>query len=171
MTTPYKIRTHLATDMETIVRRHGMLYSKEHNFDPHLAASVASQVTTAFLATYDATRERFWVAEAEQQDGTNTFIGCVFLAKDKTETEFPCAKLRLLLVEPAARGMGLGRELIARCTEFAREAGYARIRLWTNSGLGTARRLYEREGYKLLRSEEDDTFGIKLTAEFWEMVL
>jgi GNAT superfamily N-acetyltransferase len=67
--------------------------------------------------------------------------------------------------------MGLGRALIARCTEFAREAGYARIRLWTNSGLGTARRLYEREGYKLLRPEEDDTFGIRLMAEFWEMVL
>ncbi|KAL3444688.1 GNAT family N-acetyltransferase [Aspergillus insuetus] len=167
MAAPYKIRTHSPTDMETIIRRHGILYSKEHNFDPHLAAAVASQVMTEFLATYDATRERCWVAENPE----GNFIGCVLLMKDKTELEFPCAKLRLLLVEPAARGMGLGRALISKCTEFAREAGYARIRLWTNSGLGTARRLYEREGYMLLKSEEDETFGIKLTAEFWEMVL
>ncbi|KAL4876123.1 GNAT family N-acetyltransferase [Aspergillus karnatakaensis] len=162
----YTLRPGLPTDMPTIVRRHATIYSADYNFNESLAALEAQKVVTEYIKTQDPTCERSWIAEVN-----NHFAGCVILVKDKDEKNFQCAKLRLLLVEPSARGLGLGRELIHQCTVFAREKGYERIRLWTNSGLVTARKLYAREGYELVKSEEDSTFGIPLMAEFWELVL
>ncbi|KAL4744793.1 hypothetical protein BDW72DRAFT_187861 [Aspergillus terricola var. indicus] len=166
MATQYILRTGLPSDMTTIVQRHAAIYSADYNFNPDLAVREAQKVATDFIATQDPALERCWIAEVN-----NEFAGCVILVRDKAETNFKCAKLRLLLVEPSARGLGIGKDLIQQCTNFAREAGYARIRLWTNSGLITARKLYAREGYNLIKSEEDSTFGIPLTAEFWELAL
>ncbi|KAL3458201.1 acyl-CoA N-acyltransferase [Aspergillus heterothallicus] len=175
----YTLRAHRAADMPLIVERHAALYSKDYNFNAELAAREADKVAAAFLSSYDPKLDRCWVAEGP--DGQ--FSGCVFLVKDRDTDNAPSsssgnehskdkiAKLRLLLVEPSARGSGLGRALIGQCTQFAREGGYSRIRLWTNSGLTTARRLYHREGYRIVKEEEDETFGIKLTAEFWELAL
>ena len=92
------------------------------------------------------------------------------LVKDRSSDKDE-AKLRLLLVEPSARGLGLGQTLIHECTKFAREVGYSRIILWTNSVLVSARRLYAKEGYKLVKSEEHETLGTRLTGEFWELLL
>lgn len=154
-------------DMTKIIQHHGDLYSKEHNFDKHLAASVAEEITAGFMATHDPKSERCWIAERNGE-----FIGCIMLVKDTAPgSNCNCAKLRLLLVAPSARGLGLGGDLVRQCTRFAREAGYQCIRLWTNSGLTAARRLYTKEGYRLVREEEDHTFGVKLTAEFWELTL
>lgn len=168
MTPPYTLRhTTCPSDMAQIVQRHGDLYSKEHIFDINLAASVAEEITTGFMATHDPNCERCWIAERNGQ-----IIGSIMLVKDKTPgSDCKCAKLRLLLVDPSARGLGLGGDLVQQCTRFARQAGYQCIRLWTNSGLTAARRLYKKEGYRLVREEEDHTFGIKLTSEFWELML
>jgi DNA-binding MarR family transcriptional regulator len=115
-------------------------------------------------------REACWIAE---RDGVN--VGCVCLVQardDTTQQVVPgVAQLRLLLVEPAARGRGLGQRLVAECTRFAREAGYQRIRLWTNSVLTAARAIYEREGYRLTASEPHHSFGHDLVGETWERSL
>ncbi|KAL5340317.1 GNAT family N-acetyltransferase [Aspergillus crustosus] len=168
MTTKYTLRSGLPADMETIVQRHAAIYSTDYNFNATLASLEAGKVAADFISssTQDPANNRSWIAEFN-----NEFAGCVFLVRDESETHFKCAKLRLLLVEPSARGLGLGRDLVGQCTRFAREAGYARIRLWTNSGLGPARKLYASEGYQLVKSEQDTTFGISLTAEFWELTL
>ncbi|KAL4801014.1 GNAT family N-acetyltransferase [Aspergillus venezuelensis] len=164
MAKPYTIRSATPADMPTIISRHGTLYSIEHNFNATLAASVAEEITKTYLSTNDRTHEQCWVAQIN-----SSFAGCVMLVRDSDSDE--CAKLRLLLVEPSARGSGLGMALVKQCTAFARGAGYKRVRLWTNSGLVGARKLYVREGYRRVREEEDSTFGIPLTAEFWELVL
>ncbi|BCS27679.1 GNAT family N-acetyltransferase [Aspergillus puulaauensis] len=170
MATPYTLRrASTPSDMAQIVQRHGDLYSKEHNFNKDLAESVAEEITTGFVSTHDPRSERCWIAERNGE-----FVGCVMLVKDSTSgssSDCNCAKLRLLIVDPSARGLGLGQDLVQQCTRFAREAGYQCIRLWTSSVLTAARRLYKKEGYRLVREEEDQTFGVKLTAEFWELAL
>ncbi|KAJ5440293.1 Acyl-CoA N-acyltransferase [Penicillium cf. griseofulvum] len=128
--------------------------------------ALVSKIGAEFLDNYDASTDRCWIAERNDE-----FLGCILLIRDTDPDAVNTAKLRLLLVEPSARGLGLGRALIEQCTRFARETGYSRIRLWTQNVLVSARRLYSKEGYRLISSEEHEAFGEKLVGECWELDL
>jgi DNA-binding MarR family transcriptional regulator/GNAT superfamily N-acetyltransferase len=166
---PYLLRPHRPGDMGWLVSRHGALYAQEYQWDMRFEALVA-HIAADFIERFDPKREACWIAE---RDGAN--VGCVCLVQardDSTHELLPgIAQLRLLLVEPAARGLGLGKRLVGECTRFAREAGYRRIRLWTNSVLTSARAIYEREGYVLTASEAHHSFGQDLIGETWELPL
>ena len=157
----YTLRGHQPGDIGWIIHRHGVLYSKEYQWTAEFEALVA-EVGAKFLRNYDPIRERCWIAE---RDGS--FLGSVMLVNDGDGV----AKLRLLLVEPEARGLGLGRRLVRECIEFARERGYRKIRLWTNSVLHTARHLYEEAGFTLVKEARHHAFGHELTEQTWELVL
>jgi DNA-binding MarR family transcriptional regulator/GNAT superfamily N-acetyltransferase len=166
---PYLLRTHRPGDMGWLISRHGALYAQEYQWDMHFEALVA-RIAADFIEQFDARREACWIAE---RDGAN--VGCVCLVQSRDdETHEPVdgvAQLRLLLVEPSARGMGIGERLVAECTRFARQAGYHRIRLWTNSNLVAARSIYRKAGYTLVASEAHHSFGHDLVGETWELVL
>jgi len=165
----FVLRAHRPGDIGWVVSRHGALYAKEYGWDLRFEALVA-QIAARFIEQFDSTREACWIAEREGQR-----IGCVFLVQVRDETtqavEPGTAQLRMLLVEPAARGLGLGVALVAECERFARQAGYRRIRLWTNRVLLAARGIYERAGYRLLASEPHHSFGKDLVGETWELGL
>jgi DNA-binding MarR family transcriptional regulator/N-acetylglutamate synthase-like GNAT family acetyltransferase len=166
---PYILRPHRPGDMGWLVARHGALYAQEYRWDIHFEALVA-RIAADFIERHDPHREACWIAE---RDGAN--VGCVCLVQARDESsQAPVpgvAQLRLLLVEPSARGLGLGRRLVAECTRFARQAGYKRVRLWTNSVLAAARAIYEKEGYVLTSSEPHHSFGHDLVGETWELEL
>jgi DNA-binding MarR family transcriptional regulator/GNAT superfamily N-acetyltransferase len=166
---PYLLRPHRPGDIGWIVARHGALYAQEYRWDMHFEALVA-RIAADFIDRHDPQREACWMAE---RDGVNVGCVCLVQARDeRTEAPLPgVAQLRLLLVEPSARGLGLGRRLVAECTRFARQAGYERIRLWTNSVLTAARAIYEKEGYVLTASEAHHSFGHDLVGQTWELVL
>jgi DNA-binding MarR family transcriptional regulator/GNAT superfamily N-acetyltransferase len=157
----YSLRPHRPGDMGWIVHRHGALYAEEYGWDETFEALVA-EVAAEFIRNFDGKRERAWIAESG-----DAIMGAVLLVKDDEET----AKLRLLYVEPQARGLGIGRKLVDECTRFARAAGYRKIVLWTNSVLLAARRLYEGAGYHLVKSEPHRSFGKDLVGETWELQL
>ena len=158
----YSLRPHKPGDMGWIVHRHGKLYAQEYNYDVRFEALVA-EVVTEFIQNFDAKRERCWIAEREDE-----ILGSVFLVKVSKGV----AKLRLLFVEPSARGLGIGRRLVAECVSFARCAGYKKLVLWTQSELSAARHLYEEAGFKLIKSEPHQSWGRKdLVAETWELKL
>jgi GNAT superfamily N-acetyltransferase len=144
-----------------VVQRHGELYATEYGYDLRFEALVAT-IVGEYVANHAPTRERCWIAELNGER-----VGSVFLVQ-KSKT---VAKLRLLLVEPSARGHGIGARLVHQCTKFARAAGYRSITLWTQSELVAARGLYEREGYRLVKSERHRMFGKKSTAETWTLGL
>ncbi len=162
-TPPFILRPHRPGDMGWVVQHHGLLYAREYGWDERFEALVA-RITADFIDNFDPIRERCWIAERNGES-----IGSVFLVKDKKSRT--TARLRLLLVDPSARGLGLGRTLIRECTLFARNTGYRKITLWTNSVLDAARHLYQAEGYHLINEETHHSFGKKLTAQTWELQL
>ena len=158
---PYLLRPHQPGDMGWVVQRHGMLYAEEYGWDAHFEALVAD-VVARFIRHYDSRRERCWIAEREGEN-----VGSVFLVKKSKRI----AKLRLLLVDPKARGIGIGTRLVNECLRFAAQAGYKKITLWTNSILVTARKIYERAGFELIESAPHHSFGHDLISETWERKL
>ncbi|HYD69497.1 bifunctional helix-turn-helix transcriptional regulator/GNAT family N-acetyltransferase [Azospirillum sp.] len=155
---PYILRPPRPGDIGWVIQRHGVLYAEDYGWGADFEALVAD-VAAEFLRTYDPARERCWIAE---MDGQN--VGCVFVVRKTDEI----AKLRLLIVEPSARGHGIGARLVDECLRFARQAGYRRMTLWTNSILLPARRIYEKAGFQLVASEPHDHFGKDLIGETWE---
>jgi DNA-binding MarR family transcriptional regulator/N-acetylglutamate synthase-like GNAT family acetyltransferase len=158
----YVLRQHQPGDMGWVVYRHGLLYWREYRYDERFEALVAG-IVAEFVEQLDPVREHCWIAE---RDGEN--VGSVFLVKKSRSV----AKLRLLLVEPSARGLGIGKRLVEECVRFARGAGYRKIMLWTQSELGAARRIYQSAGFERVAEKKHKSWGRKdLVAETWELKL
>jgi len=157
----YLLRPHQPGDMGWVIHRHGALYSQEYGYDLTFEALVA-EIAARFIQNFDPKRERCWIAE---RDGA--IVGSVFLVKKSEKV----AKLRMLLVEPSARGLGIGNRLVEECTRFARQAGYRKITLWTQSELVAARNIYRKAGYRLVKEEPQNGYGAKTISETWELEL
>jgi DNA-binding MarR family transcriptional regulator/GNAT superfamily N-acetyltransferase len=157
----FTLRPHRAGDMGWIVHRHGALYQAEYGYDERFEALVA-RVVADFIEQLDPSRERCWIAERNGEIAGSVFV----VAKSKH-----VAKLRLLLVEPSARGLGIGRRLVDEVVQFARQAGYKKVVLWTQSELTAARRIYAAAGFRRVREESHRSFGTPAVAEVWELKL
>jgi DNA-binding MarR family transcriptional regulator/GNAT superfamily N-acetyltransferase len=158
---PYLLRQHQPGDLGWLVHRQAILYAEEYGWDGTYEA-LAAEIVAQFIKSYDPKSERCWIAE---KDGTR--VGGVFVVKASAEV----AKLRLLHVEPAARGLGIGKRLVEECVRFARQARYQKMTLWTQSILRAARHLYQQAGFQVIRKERHHSFGKNLTSETWELDL
>lgn len=158
---PYLLRAHEPGDMGWVVHRHGVLYAKEEGYSDEFEGLVA-EIVADFLKNFDPKRERCWIAEREGE-----IVGSVFLVTASRSV----AKLRLLLVEPNVRGLGIGRRLVGETVRFARQAGYRSIKLWTQGDLYAARHLYKEAGFRIVEKKRHHSFGRDLVAETWELKL
>jgi DNA-binding MarR family transcriptional regulator/GNAT superfamily N-acetyltransferase len=157
----YTLRPHRPGDIGWVTHRHGVLYFEEYGWGELFEALVA-EIAAKFIRNFDPARERCWISE---KDGA--IVGSVFLVRHTDDI----AKLRLLLVEPSARGLGLGRRLVQECIDFARAAGYRQITLWTQAELVAARRIYEKAGFHRTGVEKHNHFGPEMVGEVWDMTL
>jgi GNAT superfamily N-acetyltransferase len=158
---PWLMRSHRPGDIGWIIHRHGVLYSRDYGWNSSFEGFVA-EIAGKFSQSHDPNREHCWIAERRSE-----IIGSVFLMRQDDEV----AKLRLLYVEPTARGLGVGRRLVEQCLHFGRDAGYRRIVLWTNDVLISARRIYEAAGFRLTAEEPHHMFGPPMVGQTWELEL
>jgi DNA-binding MarR family transcriptional regulator/GNAT superfamily N-acetyltransferase len=159
----FTLRSPRPGDIGWAIERHGRLYADEFGWNDEFEGLVA-KILGAFLEKHDPARERCWIAEAAGERA-----GCVFLVQNTERAD--TAQLRCLLVEPSARGLGIGAALVDACVSFSREAGYRRMILWTNDVLTAARRIYEAAGFILIAEERHHSFGKDLTGQTWAMDL
>ncbi|MBF9198145.1 bifunctional helix-turn-helix transcriptional regulator/GNAT family N-acetyltransferase [Microvirga terrestris] len=157
----YSLRPHRVGDIGWIAHRQGLLYAQEYGWDETFEALVA-EIAAAFVRNFDPAQEHCWIAE---RDGD--VVGSVFLVRHSDEV----AKLRLLYVEPSARGLGLGHRLVDECITFARAKGYKTLTLWTNDVLVAARGIYQAAGFQLVREETHHSFGQDLVGQIWNLEL
>jgi GNAT superfamily N-acetyltransferase len=150
-------------DLGWVIQAHGEVYAAEFGWNTEFEALVA-RIVADYAADHDPQRESAWIAEL---DGRR--VGCIFLVADRGD--LATAKLRILLVHPDGRGQGLGGRLVDTCLDFARSAGYERIRLWTNDPLTAARRIYVRRGFTLTDEERHHSFGVDLIGQTYELQL
>ena len=155
------LRAHRPGDMGWVIQAHGRLYYEEYGWDERFEALVA-RIAADFVKNFDRDRERCWIAEL---DGDT--VGSVFVVQESKTI----AKLRLLILEPRARGRGLGRRLVEECIAFARAKGYRKLVLWTQFNLAAARHIYKTAGFKLVKRQRHREFGVPLVGEYWELGL
>ena len=158
---PYALRPHRVGDIGWVIHRQGLLYAQEYGLDPTFEALVA-EIAARFIKKFDPRSERCWIAERKGQT-----VGAVFLVRRSLHI----AQLRLLYVEPSARGLGIGRRLTEECIQFARAKGYKTLVLWTNAELDAARHIYERAGFKLVSEEHHHSFGKAQVGQTWRLAL
>ena len=157
----YVLRPPHAGDLGWIVHRQGAVYAEEYGYNEEYEALVA-EIVASFVRQQRPAKERCWIAE---KDGAN--VGSVFLVRKSPSV----AQLRLLIVDPKARGLGIGHRLVDECIAFARRAGYRKITLWTNDILHAARRIYESRGFRLVEEEKHRSFGKDLVGQIWDLKL